>query len=56
MQQFIEGQIELGEEGLGEIDYYLLEVNLEDLETTSGEITGYSRFRQPEMIVNCNGT
>ena len=37
IQLWIEDQIELGEEGLDEKDHYLLEVNLEDLETTSGE-------------------
>ena len=37
IQQFIEDQLELGEEGLDEKDHYLLEVNLEDLEFTSGE-------------------
>ena len=41
IQQFIEDQIELGEEGLDASDYYLLEVNLEDLETTSGEEQHY---------------
>ena len=41
IQQFIEDQIELGEEGLEASDYYLLEVNLEDLETTSGEEQHY---------------
>ena len=41
IQQFIEDQIELGEEGLDESDYYLLEVNLEDLESTSGEEQHY---------------
>ena len=42
----IETHQELGEEGLLEEDKYLLEVNLEDLETTNGEMgkgrsTGY---------------
>ena len=37
IQQFIKDQSELGEEGLEESDHYLLEVNLEDLESTSGE-------------------
>ena len=41
MQQFIEDQIELGGEGLEESDHYLLEVNLEDLETTFGEEQHY---------------
>ena len=40
-QQFIEDQLELGEEGLDEKDHYLLEVNLEDLEFTSGEEQHY---------------
>ena len=37
IQHWIEAQIELGKEGLDEKDHYLLEVNLEDLETTLGE-------------------
>ena len=37
IQRCIEDQIELGEEGLDEKDHNLLEVNLEDLETTTGE-------------------
>ena len=37
IQQVIEDKIELGEEGLEASDYYLLGVNLEDLETTTGE-------------------
>ena len=41
IQQLIEDQIELGEEGLEESDHCLLEVNLEDLETTSGEEQHY---------------
>ena len=41
IQQLIEDQIDLGEEGLDPRDYYLLEVNLEDLETTSGEEQQY---------------
>ena len=41
IRQFVEDQIELGEEGLEESDYYLLEVNLEDLESTSGEEQHY---------------
>ena len=41
IQQFIEDQLELGEEGLDEKDHYLLEVNLEDLEFTSGEEQHY---------------
>ena len=41
IQRFIEDQIELGEEGLDEKDHYLLEVNLEDLESTTGEEQHY---------------
>ena len=41
IQQFIEDQLELGEEGLDEKDQYLLEVNLEDLEFMSGEEQHY---------------
>ena len=41
MQRYIEDQIELGEEGLDERDHYLLEVNLEDLESTTGEEQHY---------------
>jgi hypothetical protein len=37
IQHWIEDQIELGEAGLEEKDNYLLEVNLENLETTSAE-------------------
>ncbi len=37
----IEKQQELGEDGLLEGDRYLMEVNLEDLETTSGEREEY---------------
>jgi hypothetical protein len=37
----IEKQQELGEEGLLEEEKYLLEVNLEDLETTNGERQEY---------------
>ena len=41
IQQFIEDQMDLGGEGLDERDHYLLEVNLEDLETSSGEDQHY---------------
>jgi len=41
IQQFIKDQIELGEEGLDSRDHYLLEVNLEDLESTTGEEQHY---------------
>ena len=37
LQNKIERQIELGGEGLDEQDKYLLEINLEDLEDSSGE-------------------
>ena len=37
LQSEIECQIELGGEGLGKQDKYLLEINLEDLEHSSGE-------------------
>ena len=37
LQNEIEQQIELGGEGLDEQDKYLLEINLEDLEDSSGE-------------------
>ena len=41
IQKFIENQLELGEEGLDKKDQYLLKVNLEDLESTSGEEERY---------------
>ena len=37
LQREIEDQIELGGSGLEEQDRYLLEINLEDLETSTGE-------------------
>ena len=37
LQRKIEDQIELGGSGLDEQDRYLLEINLEDLETSTGE-------------------
>ena len=37
LQREIEDQIELGGSGLNEQDRYLLEINLEDLETSMGE-------------------
>ena len=37
LQHFINYQIELGEEGLDAQHNYLLEVNLEDLELTTGD-------------------
>ena len=33
IQRFIENQLEMGEEGSDKRDHYLLEINLEDLET-----------------------
>ena len=41
IQGFIEDQLELGEEGLDPQDHYLLEINLEDMETSSGEDQHY---------------
>ena len=41
LQKEIEDQIQMGREGLAEADKYLLEVNLEDMETTSGERQEY---------------
>lgn len=41
LQKEIEDQIELGDEGLAEDDKWILEINLEDLESTSGEIQEY---------------
>ena len=37
LQQLIEEQIDKGSEGLDEQDMYLLDINLKDLETSSGE-------------------
>ena len=37
LQREIERQIEMGEEGLEDQDRYLLDINLDDLETSSGE-------------------
>ena len=37
LQREIEDKIELGGAGLDEKDRYLLEINLEDLETSTGE-------------------
>ena len=37
----LEEQIEFGGEGLAEEDLYLLEINLEDIETSSGEDQAY---------------
>jgi hypothetical protein len=41
LQKAIEDEIELGGEGLAEEDMYLLEINLDDLATTSGEDQTY---------------
>jgi len=41
LQSLIEDQLELGEEGLEEEDKYLLEINLDDLTTTSGKAQTY---------------
>ena len=37
IQQFIEDQIQFGEEGLNKSNPYLLEINLENLNTTTTE-------------------
>lgn len=41
LQLAIEEQLELGEEGLEEEDKYLLEIKLDDLGSTSGEVQHY---------------
>jgi hypothetical protein len=41
MRKALEDQLELGEEGLGEEDRFLLEINLDDLDTSSGEDQTY---------------
>lgn len=41
IQQYIEDQMEIGEEGLDEKDHFLLEINLNDLESSSGEDQHY---------------
>ena len=41
IQRLIEDQIELGGEGLANEGKYLLEINLEDLSTTSGDTQTY---------------
>ena len=41
LQSEIETQIQLGGEGLEPEDRFLLEINLEDLETSSGETQEY---------------
>jgi hypothetical protein len=37
IQQYIEDQLDLGGEGLDEHNYYLLEINLDNLENSTGE-------------------
>jgi hypothetical protein len=41
IQQFIEDQMDLGGDGLDERDHYLLDINLGDLATSSGEDQHY---------------
>jgi hypothetical protein len=41
IRRHLEEQITLGGEGLAEEDQYLLEINLDDLETSSGEEQKY---------------
>ena len=41
IQRYIEDQMEIGEEGLDEKDHFLLEINLNDLESSSGEDQHY---------------
>ena len=41
IQRFIKDQLELGGRGLDEQDHFLLEINLEDLETSSGKEQHY---------------
>ena len=41
LQRLIKEQLDLGGDGLEEKDKYLLEINLEDLATTSGETQTY---------------
>ena len=41
IQVAIEEQLEMGTAGLEEDDLYLMEINLEDLESTSGESQAY---------------
>jgi hypothetical protein len=41
LQKAIEDELELGGEGLAEEDMHLLEINLDDLATTSGEDQTY---------------
>ena len=41
IRKALEDQLEIGEEGLEEEDQFLLEINLEDLDTSSGEDQTY---------------
>ena len=41
IQCFIEDHLEMGEEGLDGRGHYLLEINLEDLDTSTGEYQHY---------------
>ena len=41
IRKALEDQLELGEEGLGEEVRFLLEINLDDLDTSSGEDQTY---------------
>ncbi len=41
IQHFIEDQLDMGEKGSDTQDHYLLEINLEDLETSSGKEQHY---------------
>ena len=41
IQRYIEEQMEIGEEGLDEKDHFLLEINLNDLESSSGDDQHY---------------
>ena len=45
LQIAIEEQQEMGLDGLSEEDRYLMEINLDDLETTSGEYQAYWLFQ-----------
>ena len=58
IHQFIEDQLELGEEGLDKKDHYLLEVNLEDLKFTSGEEQHYwlLHIQAPQQECALRGT
>ena len=49
LQIAIEEQQKMGLDGLSEEDRYLMEINLDDLETTSGEYQAVNR--QPSPVV-----